>query len=110
MEERAIHRGPRVVASRYQPLTDALKIHTSRYPPPPPKFSVPNQQVRDFASEVVGKPVFLVCNSVGGLAGLQAGVDAPEQVMTTWDLFRTTNVVHRSAKLAVGALNPVATR
>lgn len=37
-------------------------------------------QVRDFATEVVGKPIFLVCNSVGGVAGLQAGVDAPEQV------------------------------
>lgn len=37
-------------------------------------------QVRDFAKEIVGKPVFLVCNSVGGVAGLQAGVDDAEQV------------------------------
>lgn len=37
-------------------------------------------KLRDFATEVVGKPVFMVCNSVGGVAGLQAGVDAPEQV------------------------------
>lgn len=44
------------------------------------EFEQRQQKLRDFATEVVGKPVFLVCNSVGGLAGLQAGVDAPEQV------------------------------
>lgn len=37
-------------------------------------------QVLDFAKEVVGDKVFLVCNSVGGLAGLQAGLDKPDQV------------------------------
>ena len=40
------------------------------------------QQVQEFAKEVIGKPVFIVCNSVGGVAGLQAGVDAPDQVST----------------------------
>lgn len=44
-------------------------------------FDTWSQQVRDFANEVVGKPVFLVCNSVGGVAGLQAGVDAPKEVL-----------------------------
>eukprot|EP00752_Nemacystus_decipiens_P009979 g8899.t1 len=44
-------------------------------------FETWSEQLRDFATEVVGKPVFMVCNSVGGLAGLQAGVDAPEQVL-----------------------------
>ncbi|CAM9813584.1 unnamed protein product [Laminaria digitata] len=44
-------------------------------------FETWSQQVRDFANEVVGKPVFLVCNSVGGVAGLQAGVDAPKEVL-----------------------------
>ncbi|CAN0084889.1 unnamed protein product, partial [Scytosiphon promiscuus] len=44
-------------------------------------FETWSDQLRDFASEVVGQPVFLVCNSVGGLAGLQAGVDAPDQVL-----------------------------
>lgn len=36
--------------------------------------------MQDFAKEVIGKPVFVVCNSVGGVVGLQAGVNAPEQV------------------------------
>lgn len=50
--------------------------------PPPRKHSLKNE-VRDFANEVVGKPVFLVCNSVGGVAGLQTGVDAPNEVGMT---------------------------
>ncbi|KAG5181483.1 Alpha/Beta hydrolase protein [Tribonema minus] len=38
-------------------------------------------QLVDFAREVVGKPVFIVCNSVGGCAGLQAAkVGGPSAV------------------------------
>ncbi|CAM9602744.1 unnamed protein product [Ascophyllum nodosum] len=44
-------------------------------------FETWSQQVQEFAKEVIGKPVFIVCNSVGGVAGLQAGVDAPDQVL-----------------------------
>lgn len=43
-------------------------------------FETWSEQVLDFAKEVAGDKVFLVCNSVGGLVGLQAGVDAPDQV------------------------------
>lgn len=39
-------------------------------------------KVLDFAKEVVGDKVFLVCNSVGGVVGLQAGVDANDEVGT----------------------------
>lgn len=49
-------------------------------------------QVQDFANEVVGNPVFLVCNSVGGVAGLQAGVDAPEQVISRFKRTRRTRL------------------
>ena len=30
--------------------------------------------------DVVGAPAFVACNSVGGVAGLQAAVDAPEKI------------------------------
>ena len=29
--------------------------------------------IQDFIGEVVGEPSFIMCNSVGGVAGLQAG-------------------------------------
>lgn len=38
------------------------------------------QQCADFCRDVVGSPAFLITNSVGGLAGLQAAVTRPEQV------------------------------
>lgn len=50
--------------------------------PPPPHCHVRVSKVLDFAKEVVGEKVFLVCNSVGGVAGLQAGVDGSDQVST----------------------------
>lgn len=39
-----------------------------------------SRQLRAFASEVVGEPAFIMCNSVGGVAGLQAAVDDPSLV------------------------------
>ena len=37
-------------------------------------------QLCDFITEVVGSPAFIVCNSVGGLAGLEAAVAQPALV------------------------------
>ena len=34
-----------------------------------------SRQIRAFCEEVVGEPAFVMCNSVGGVAGLQAAVD-----------------------------------
>ena len=39
-----------------------------------------SRQLRAFAAEVVGEPAFIMCNSVGGVAGLQAAVDDPSLV------------------------------
>ena len=39
-----------------------------------------SRQLQDFITEVVGEPSFIMCNSVGGVAGLQAAVDAPGNV------------------------------
>ncbi|KAI3430275.1 hypothetical protein D9Q98_004871 [Chlorella vulgaris] len=38
-------------------------------------FSTWSRQLRDFTAGVIGEPATLVCNSVGGLAGLQAALD-----------------------------------
>jgi hypothetical protein len=34
-----------------------------------------SRQIRAFCEEVIGEPAFVMCNSVGGVAGLQAAVD-----------------------------------
>eukprot|EP00850_Spirogloea_muscicola_P001118 SM000004S14988 [mRNA] locus=s4:655538:659035:+ [translate_table: standard] len=56
---------------------------------PDPRQQAPNtlytfdnwsRQVLDFARDVVGEPAFLITNSVGGITGLQAALDGPEQV------------------------------
>ncbi|PRW20472.1 chloroplastic isoform X1 [Chlorella sorokiniana] len=53
-----------------------------QYGPPSSLYNFPNwsQQVRDFLREVVGGPATLTCNSVGGIAGLQAAIDDPSLV------------------------------
>jgi len=43
-------------------------------------FETWGRQIGDFIDEVVGEPAFVACNSVGGVAGLQVAVDAPEKV------------------------------
>jgi len=43
-------------------------------------FETWGAQICDFVDDVVGAPAFVACNSVGGVAGLQAAVDAPEKV------------------------------
>ncbi|KAL6753405.1 Alpha/Beta hydrolase protein [Haematococcus lacustris] len=56
---------------------------------PDPRNSPPNsiynfttwgQQLCDFLEQVVGEPAVLVCNSVGGLAGLEASILRPDLV------------------------------
>ena len=43
-------------------------------------FETWGKQIEDFLDEVVGTPAYVACNSVGGVAGLQAAVDAPTKV------------------------------
>lgn len=61
---------------------DLLGFGGSDKPPPnhplPYTFETWSQQIRDFCREVIGQPVFLVGNSIGGVAVMQAAVDAPE--------------------------------
>ena len=38
------------------------------------------RQLQSFIDEVVGEPAFIMCNSVGSVAGLQAAVDKPSNV------------------------------
>lgn len=49
-------------------------------------FSTWSRQLRDFTAGVIGEPATLVCNSVGGLAGLQvrAGPGWDALVRATW--------------------------
>ncbi|CBJ33720.1 conserved unknown protein [Ectocarpus siliculosus] len=65
-------------------------------------FETWSEQLRDFATEVVGKPVFMVCNSVGGVAGLQAGVDAPEQVLGVVLFNISLRMLHTSKQAVAG--------
>eukprot|EP00803_Ostreobium_quekettii_P009715 evm.model.scf_343.5 EVM.evm.TU.scf_343.5 scf_343:31435-36314(-) len=39
-----------------------------------------SSQVLDFMETVIGGPAFLVCNSIGGIVGLEAAVTSPSQV------------------------------
>lgn len=46
--------------------------------PLPYTFETWSQQIRDFCREVIGQPVFLVGNSIGCVAIMQAAVDEPD--------------------------------
>jgi pimeloyl-ACP methyl ester carboxylesterase len=43
-------------------------------------FSTWGEQLVDFVEEVVGQPSFMICNSVGGLSGMEACVSRPDLV------------------------------
>lgn len=43
-------------------------------------FETWGKQINDFCREVIGEPVHLAANSIGGLVALQAAVNQPEQV------------------------------
>ena len=47
-------------------------------------FGTWSRQLRRFTAEVIGEPTALACNSVGGLAGLQAALDDPSLVTSEW--------------------------
>ncbi|KJH72423.1 alpha/beta fold hydrolase [Aliterella atlantica] len=47
----------------------------------PYSFETWGQQIADFCREVVGEPVFLVGNSIGCIAAMQAAVYAPDMVI-----------------------------
>lgn len=47
----------------------------------PYSFETWGQQIADFCREVVGEPVFLVGNSIGCIAAMQAAVYAPDMVL-----------------------------
>jgi pimeloyl-ACP methyl ester carboxylesterase len=64
---------------------DLLGFGASAKPPPSPTvsytFETWGQQVADFCREVVGEPAFLVGNSIGCIAAMQAAVTHPERVL-----------------------------
>ncbi len=43
-------------------------------------FETWGQQTLDFIDEIIGQPTITICNSVGGLVGLQAATQAPDKV------------------------------
>ena len=43
-------------------------------------FEVWGKQIADFATEFIKEPTVLCCNSVGGLAGLQAARESKELI------------------------------
>lgn len=65
-------------------------------------FETWSQQVLDFAKEVVGDKVFLVCNSVGGVVGLQAGVDANDEVLGVVILNISLRMLHEKKQSPLG--------
>ena len=66
---------------------DLLGYGYSAKPAPDPvdpnrlyNFGTWARQIRDFVTAKIGQPTFLVTNSAGGMAGMQAALDAPELV------------------------------
>jgi pimeloyl-ACP methyl ester carboxylesterase len=54
------------------------------------------RQIRDFIKEKIGKPTILTCNSVGGLAGLQAAIDEPELIPAVQIINISLRMLHES--------------
>ena len=54
------------------------------------------RQIRDFIKEKIGKPTILSCNSVGGLAGLQAAIDEPELIPAVQVINISLRMLHES--------------
>lgn len=57
-------------------------------------FETWGQQIADFCREVIGEPVFLVGNSIGCIAAMQAAVDAPEMVKSVALLNCSLRLLH----------------
>jgi pimeloyl-ACP methyl ester carboxylesterase len=67
------------------------------------------RQIRDFIREKIEQPTILTCNSVGGLAGLQAAIDEPELIPAVQVINISLRMLHESkqaplAKPLVAAL------
>jgi len=50
-------------------------------------FSTWGEQLVDFVEEVVGQPSFMICNSVGGLSGMEACISRPDLVRGVQSIF-----------------------
>lgn len=59
-------------------------------------FDTWSDQILDFAKEVAGpdEKVFLTCNSVGGIAGLEAAIKAPERVASVQVMNISLRMLH----------------
>lgn len=59
-------------------------------------FDTWSQQLRDFVAGVMGQPAVLVCNSVGGIAGLQAALDDASLVRGVMVMNISLRMLHTS--------------
>ncbi|MFW6296621.1 MAG: alpha/beta fold hydrolase, partial [Halothece sp.] len=57
-------------------------------------FETWGQQIADFCREVVGGPVFLVGNSIGCIAAMQAAVDYPELALGVVSINFSLRLLH----------------
>ena len=58
-----------------------------------------SQQVRDFIKEVIKQPTVLTCNSVGGIAGLQAANDDPQLIPAVQVINISLRMLHLEKQL-----------
>lgn len=77
-------------------------------------FDTWSDQILDFANEIAGpdEKVFVTCNSVGGIAGLEAAIKAPERVASVQVINISLRMLHEKkqtdiAKPFVSALQRV---
>jgi pimeloyl-ACP methyl ester carboxylesterase len=56
------------------------------------------QQIADFCAEVVGEAVYLVANSIGCNASMQAAIDHPEQILGIVQLNCSLRLLHEKFK------------
>jgi pimeloyl-ACP methyl ester carboxylesterase len=64
-------------------------------------FETWGQQIADFCREVVGEPVFLVGNSIGCIAAMQAAVYAPEMVLSLALLNCSLRLLHDRKRITL---------
>ncbi len=65
------------------------------------RFETWGEQLLDFCREVIGEPAFLVGNSIGCIAALQAAVMQPEQVRGVAMLNCSLRMLHESKQAAL---------
>ncbi|KAL0045202.1 hypothetical protein WJX82_000513 [Trebouxia sp. C0006] len=64
-------------------------------------FETWGRQLSAFIEEVVGEPAFLICNSVGGIAGLQAAVQSPKLVLGVQLQNVSLRMLHKKRQSAI---------